>query len=146
MANLAVPLMVGGTALSAYGEIQTGKRLEARGRTQKILNDVAAGQVVAVGQRKGLEAKRQAELMASRAVAVASAGGAAQDIDNLIADISSEGVYQANVSMYEAETESERLKYEGLMAEQTGREEAGAGMFKAFSTVLSGGAAIAAYK
>ena len=145
MAALAIPAMVTGTVLSAGAELKAGRSAAARGRTQKVMNEVAATQVVAVGQRKALEEKRQAEIMASRAVAVAAAGGSPDDIDNLIADISSEGVYRANVAMYEAETESENLKYQGLMAEQIGKEEEKASKLTALSTVLKGGGAIASY-
>jgi len=47
--------------------------------------------------------------------------------------------------MYEAETESENLKYQGLMAEQIGKEEEKASKLTALSTVLKGGGAIASY-
>lgn len=135
-----------GTVLSAGGQLKAGKRAGKRGRIQKAVNEVAAGQKVAVGQRTALEQKRQAELMASRAVAVAAAGGASQDIDNLIADIHGEGLYRANVAMYEAETEAENLKFEGLMAEQTGREREKASQIGALATVISGGARMKGYK
>lgn len=136
MASLV--LMAVGTVLSASEEQQAGYRSMRRGKVQKALNEVAATQEVAVGQRKALEAGRQADLMASRALAVASAGGAAQDIDNLIADISSEGVYEANVAMYEAESKAEKLKYEGVLAERYGREEQVVSKTKTYATVLSG--------
>ncbi len=147
MAQLAVPLMIGGTLLSVAGQAKAGERSLVRGKTQKALNEVAAGQVIAIGQRSALEEKRRTEIIASRALAVASAGGAAQDIDRLIADISGEGLYRANLAMYEAETESERLKYEGVLAEQIGQDEFRAGGTQQLATVLSGGgAAAAAYK
>lgn len=146
MAQLATPLIIGGSLLSYSAQRGAGRRALVRGKTQQALNEVAAGQVVAIGQRNALEEKRQADLMVSRALAVAAAGGAAQDIDNLIADISSEGVYKANIAMYEAETRAEQLKYEGILAERVGQEELEASRIGAFSTVLTGGAAAASYK
>jgi len=143
---VGLPLIAAGTVLSAGAQLSAGKKRAKRGRIQRAINEVAAGQTIATGQRVSLEQKRQAELMASRAVAVAAAGGAAQDIDNLIADIHGEGAYRANVAMYEAETEAENLKFQGLMAEQTGREAEKASQFGALATVISGGGKMAAYK
>lgn len=136
MASLA--LMAVGTVLSASEEQQAGYRSMRRGKVQKVLNEVSATQEVAVGQRKALEVGRQADLVASRALAVASAGGAAEDIDNLIADIHGEGVYEANVAMYEAESKAEKLKYEGSLAEKFGQETQAVSKTKSYATVLSG--------
>ncbi|MGD9382202.1 MAG: hypothetical protein PVI03_07135 [Candidatus Thorarchaeota archaeon] len=138
--SAALALMGGGTLLQASGILRGGKAARQRGTKQRIYNEIAAGQVIAVGQRKALEQKRQAELMASRALAVSAAGGAAQDMDNIIADIHGEGLYRANVAMYEAETEAENLRFEGLMAEETGKELEEASQIQALGTVLSGGA------
>jgi len=143
MASLV--FMAVGTVLSSSEQQQAGYASMRRGKVQKALNEVAATQEVAVGQRKALESGRQADLMASRALAVASAGGAAQDIDNLIADISSEGVYEANVAMYEAESKSEKLKYEGSLAERYGQEEQAVSKTKSYATVLSGASKVYGY-
>jgi hypothetical protein len=143
---MGVPLIAAGTGLKAYGQLKAGSAAKRRGAAQKILYDIAAGQTVAAGQRAALEERRQSKLMASRALAIAAAGGAAQDVDNLIADINGEGVYRANVAMYEAETEAEKLKFEGMLAEQTGKEQKRASRIGALGTVLSGGSDIYAYK
>lgn len=138
MAFLAVPLMIAGTLQSYSAQKAEGRELAEQGVIQKALNEVAAGQVKATGQRAALEETRKAEIMASRAVAVAAAGGSGQDINNLIADIKGEGAYRASLAMYEAETESENLKYQGLMAEQQGLKEKKAAGRRAFGTALSG--------
>lgn len=140
---VTIGLIAGGTILQAGAQQQEGYALASRGKVQKALNEVAATQVIATGQRKALDEKRQAELMASRAIAVAAAGGATQDIDHLLADISSEGIYRANVAMYEAETESETLKYEGMLAEEAGKEAQRASELGVYSTILSGGSKMA---
>lgn len=140
---LTTGLIVAGTVMEAGAEQELGFARASRGKVQKALNEVAATQVVAIGQRKAFGEKKQAELMASRAIAVSAAGGSPDDIDNLIADIDSAGIYNASIQMYEAETEAERLKFEGLMAEQTGKEEMEAGQLRAFSTVLSGAGSLA---
>lgn len=127
------------TVLQAGTQMEAGFRAQKRGYIQKELNDVAAGQVIAIGQRKALEEKRQSELMASRALAIAAAGGAAQDIDYLIADISGEGAYRANLAMYDAETEAERLKYEGKLAKEYGVETSEIAQQETLATVLTSG-------
>ena len=131
-------LMVVGTLMGASGERKAGRRAAQRGREQKAFDEVYAGQVIAIGQRAALEQTRQAKLMASRAIAVAAAGGASQDIDHLIADIEGEGVYRASLAMYEAETEAERIKFQGLMAERTGRDLQSASNKRALATLISG--------
>ncbi len=135
-------LKVAGYGISALDERKKGKRQAARGREQKIFDEIAAGQTIAVGQRRALEERRQAKLIASRAIAVAAAGGASQDIDNLIADIEGEGVYRASIAMYEAESEAEKLRFSGLMAERTGRDLQKASSKRALGLVFSGAGSI----
>jgi hypothetical protein len=67
--------LVGGSK-AAKGYEETGKRARKRGQEQQIYNEVAATQAIAVGQIAALEEERQARLIASRAIAVAAAGGA----------------------------------------------------------------------
>ena len=131
-------IKLAGVALGYIGSRKTGKQAARRGREQRLYNEIAAGQTIAVGQRKALEEIRQGKLLASRLVAVAAAGGAPQDIDHLLADIEGEGIYRASIAMYEAESESERLKFEGLMAEKTGKELQSAAKMKGLATVISG--------
>ena len=138
MAGLATPLIIGGTLLSYDAQKKEGTELAQQGAIQKSLNEVAAGQSIAMGQRAAEEETRQAEIIASRAVAVAAAGGASADIGNLIADIKGEGAYRASLAMYEAETQSEQLKYQGLMAEQTGRKQKKASGRRAFGSLVTG--------
>ena len=145
MAQLAVPLMVGGTLMSYDDQKKQGRELAEQGAVQRALNEVAAGQAKAIGQMGAREETRKAEIMASRAVAVAAAGGASEDINHLIADIKGEGAYRASLAMYEAETEAESLRYQGLMAEQTGRKQKKAMGRRAFGTVLSGAGSVLSY-
>lgn len=134
MGGLAVPLMM----VQADAALKEGSELYRQGVIQKSLNEVASTQAVAVGQQQALEEKRQAEIMASRAVAVGAAGGSIQDIDHLIADIHGEGMYRASLAMYEAETQAEQLRYQGEMAERTGRKQKSASRLKAAGSLMSG--------
>lgn len=138
-------LILGGTAISAAGQAEAAEQALYRGYIQKALNEVAATQVVAIGQRRALEEQRQAELLAKRALAVGAAGGHADDITGLIADINGEGAYRAGVALYEAETEAERLRYEGKLAAEYGVGELKAGQTRQLATVISGAATMSKY-
>ena len=118
-----------GAALSIYGGYKaakgiekTGKRAYRQGLEQNINSRMAAIQAFAVGQRSAIEADRQAKIVASRAVAVAAAGGYSEDIDNLLADIYGEGAYQVSLELHAAETEANRLRLEGEQALQYGKD------------------------
>jgi len=136
--NLGPFLSIGGALLGYSGNKSQGKREAASAKRQEEFDKIAAGQRVAIGQHEAAEYKRQAELMASRAIAVAAAGGASQDITNLVADIKGEGVYAASLAMHEAETEAEKIKFYGAQAAQTGRDKKKAYDTAAIGSLLSG--------
>lgn len=89
-----------------------------------------AGQQVAASQRGAKEQNRQAELVASRARALAAASGAgASDVSvvNLIGRIKGEGAYNAQTVLYQGEEQARQMrmaaaakKYQGLTAEEAG--------------------------
>jgi hypothetical protein len=112
-----------GSRKSAKGLEETGEAARERGRKQRAQYYVTAKNVMASGQQAMFEDKRQAELVASRAVAVAAAGGYIQDIDHLIADIYGEGAYRASLAMREAEMEAESLRFAGDQAEEYGADQ-----------------------
>ena len=121
---LGAGLSVFGAAKEAGGYKDMAKAAKERGREQKAFNYVAAKQVVASGQAAMFEETRQAEIVASRAVAVAAAGGYIDDIDHLIADINGEGAYRASLVMRDAEQEAEHLRFAGDQAAKYGADQA----------------------
>jgi len=136
-------IAIGGALLSNSASRKAGKRSAEAARKQAEFDKRAAGQRVAVGQREALEETRQAAIKASRAVAVAAAGGyAVGDIENLIADIEGEGVYNASLAMYEAETEAEKIRFYGLQSLQTGLDTQKAKKNEGLATLLNVGASI----
>ena len=135
--------MAAGALVSASSSRKAGKRSEEAARLQAEFDKRAAKQRVAVGQRQALEETRQAELKASRAVAVAAAGGyEVSDIGNLLADIEGEGVYNASMAMYDAETEAEKIRFYGAQALQQGKDRRKAGDNAAIATLLNAGGSI----
>jgi hypothetical protein len=114
-------------AVSAYGAIKgsggaddMAEEAKKRGREQKIFNYATAKHVVGSGQAAMFESQREAELMASRAIAVSAAGGYVADVDHLVADIYGEGAYRASIAMREAEMEAESLRFAGDQAAKYG--------------------------
>ena len=138
LAAAAPYIAAGGSLLSADAQAKEGRRHATQGVIQQAYNEVAATQATASGQRRDLEERRQAQLAASRAIAVGAAGGSQDDIDNIIANIQGEGEYRASLSMYEAEAEADRLRFSGESAAKSGREKSKAGRNKSLATVLQG--------
>jgi hypothetical protein len=136
--GLGTALSMGASFVDASGKRKEGKEAKKRGEEQEMYNQIAAGQVVARGQRTALEEIRQAQIVASRAVAVAAAGGYSEDIDHLLADIEGEGVYAASLAMWEAETEAERMRFSGEQARKQGEDIYDASKRSAFGSILAG--------
>jgi len=145
-----------GTLLQAQGYRSQGQSAKQQGQAeQQAANyraeqlDQIAGQSIAASQRVAQEQRRQARLLASRALAVAAAsGGGASDssVTRIIADIHGEGAYRAAVALYEGEDRArqERMaasatRYEGELAAQSGSNAAKAGNIMALGSLLSGG-------
>ena len=140
-----------GANKAAGGYKDMAKAARDRGRQQKVFNYSAAKQLMASGQAGMFEETRQAELVASRAVAVAAAGGYIQDIDHLIADIHGEGAYRASLLMRESEQDAEALRFAGDQAQRYGEEQydyykglASATKTSAFGSILKVGVVAAA--
>jgi hypothetical protein len=131
-------LTLAGTGKVASAQKAEGRAARSRGYEQQSFNEIAAGQMRAVGQRAALEEGRQAEIIASRAVAVAAAGGSVSDITHLIADIYGEGAYRASVALHDAETQARRLEFEGEQAAKYGEDVYDASKKKAKGTKMGG--------
>ena len=145
MAWIYAGVALAGAAVSKYGADKSAKGIQKaakeakkRGQEQQTFNEVAANEIMAIGRINAAEDRRQARLIASRAVAVAAAGGAVQDIDHLIADIYGEGAYRASVSLMDAQMQSERLLFEGRQAAQYGADQNAASRGLASATRLQG--------
>lgn len=133
-----------GTGLELYGLYKQAGMAKAMGRLRKQYAVKAAGETIAAGQREALEQRRQADILASRAIAVAAAGGRSgdQSAQKIITDIQGEGAYRAAVAMYDAEEQSKKLLFEGKMAEYSGEQEAKNLKYKMIGTALSGGSSM----
>jgi hypothetical protein len=130
-----------GDLYSAYGERQRGKMAKSIGKLRKKKADESAKRSIASAQRSSLEERRQAEIKASRALAVASAGGGGADdptVSKIIEDIHGEGVYRAAVAMYEGEEEARQKRYAGTQAEIAGDSEYESSKRRSYGKIISG--------
>ena len=81
-----------------------------------------AGISIAIAQRQALEEKRQGDIAASRALAVAAASGAGVSdptIVRLLTSAKGEGAYRAEVALYEGEERARQLRI-AAMSERLG--------------------------
>ncbi|MHB0965498.1 MAG: hypothetical protein ACYC36_03500 [Bellilinea sp.] len=144
-----------GTVLQTIGQLGAGKAAKAAGQRQQVAYNFQAAQLddqannaVATAQRSARDETRRAELIASRALAVAAAsGGGASDptVVHIISDIKGEGAYRSSVAMYQGEERSRQLKigasakrYEGSIAAQAGLDKQSAYKTNAFGSLASG--------
>jgi len=134
--------------LEAAAIYQRGRMSRAVGRMRKKAGIAAGKQAVAASQRHALSMTKNAELLASRAIAVAAAGGGGADdptVNNIVADIDAEGAYRAAIAMYEGETQANKLRYEGELAEWEGDMAYGASKVAAAGTLIQTGASMFKY-
>ena len=147
---MGLPLAIGvaGLALSAIGMLN-GQ--EASEKAAKAVREEAArrakiaeGQaktVTAVGQREAADERLKAELMASRAIAVAGASGgdvSSPGVTNLIADISGRGAYNAQTALYNSEESARQLREGATASIISGNTQASGIRDQANAQLLSG--------
>lgn len=163
MPSASVPMaaMVGGTALSAAGQISSGNAAAAAGQSEQQASDYSAlvltqqaGQVRAASQAQVVNSNLQTAYVQStvRARAAAS-GGSATDptVVNLQGQIGARGEYNALSELYTGEEKARGEENQASLDIFTGEQQAAAGKAKqtagyigAFSTALSGFGSIGA--
>lgn len=128
-----------GTLVSADTSIKSGKAQRTAAQFTASQLDQNANAAMATGQRLSADERLKAELLASRAIAVAGASGGdvtSPSVSKLIADISGRGAYNAGVVLYDAEERARKMslgaqttRYEGELAADGGYSKAGAQLF-----------------
>lgn len=115
MAWVGIALTAVSTVMNMSAEEEREDAIRESNYASAATLERKATQVVAAGQRKSLEEKRQGKLVASRAQALAAAGGGdASDptVMNIIADIDAESVYRQSVALYDAEEQAAEMREE----------------------------------
>lgn len=121
MANAAAGYgMAASSLLEAYGLIEQGRIARIQAGRERLYRELAAWNAeregdlaMAASQRTALEERRQADLVASRALAVAAAsGGGVSDptIVDILTRTKGEGAYRARVALYEGEARSRAMR------------------------------------
>jgi hypothetical protein len=160
MADVAAAGMkVVGSLLEMEGHNQAGEAARVAGRRRNVAAqfeaeqlEQQAGQSVAASQRTALEEKRKADLVASRALALAAAsGGGASDtsVVKIIADLKGEGSYRSAVALYRGEEQARKLRmagkakrYEGALAEESGIQEQAGHEIAGMASLFTGGSSL----
>lgn len=141
-----------GAEIQAAAARRAGEQRRAAAEFEAEQLQVQAGQAVAAAQRDALEQKRQADLIESRAIALAAAGGGgASDatIVKLVSQISGEGALRAAMAAYQGDERARTLRMaaagkrvEGAIAQDIGQSEGAAYGTKAQASRISGVATV----
>jgi hypothetical protein len=140
MAAIAGPLQGAGFGLDAISAYRGGKAARNEADSQAADMKVAAGQEQAYAQRRAIEQRRQARLVKSRALALAAAGGAADDpsVTRVLGDIAGAGEYDAMVELFEGDVAARNLRSQARATKAAGKEAYRAGRLGAVATSISG--------
>ena len=140
MAQVAAPLQAVGMGLDAISAYRGGKaaRNEAYGQAAEL--EVNAGQEKAYAQRRAIEKRREARLVQSRALALAAAGGSADDpsVVRIVGDIAGRGEYEAMLELFDGNVAARDMIAQAKALRAGGKEAYRAGRLGATSTAISG--------
>lgn len=129
------------TALSAVGKAKAGISAKRAAYKEAAQLDARAKTTRASATRDAIEQRRQAQLLESRALAVAAAGGGGasdQNVTKTISDIAGEGEYRALTDMYNGNESALGDEAQAEATRSAGRQAKTAGWLGAATTVLDG--------
>ena len=159
MAWVPIAMAIASTVIAVAGQRKQAKEAKAAGINAQLSEnyraaqmDQAAGQEFAASQRAAEEDKRRAHLMASRAMALAGAGGGGLSdptMVNLIGDLEGEGSYRAALDIYGGQDRARSLRqgadtarYQGEIALHQGGRLASAYNTQAVGTAFAGASSL----
>lgn len=141
MAQLAAPLMIASTLVSAVGTIAAGNAADNAAQYEAEQLESRAGQERAAAQRRAIEQRRQARLVQSRQQAAAAASGAgASDptVVDLMTGAEGEGEYRALLELYEGEERARGATVAANVRRFEGKQAKTASYIGAAGTILGG--------
>lgn len=112
LSRMAMNLDFGAQTFGAASHLLYARQIQQAAAYQSAQLRQAAGQAQAASQVEAQDVQRRADLVASRALAVAAAsGGGASDptVVNTIAGIAQEGAYRKAVALYKGDEEARKL-------------------------------------
>lgn len=142
----AVPLAyLVGAGIAAGGSILQGVKAKQAANTEADQLENLAGQEQAGAQRAAHQERHEATLVQSRARAVAAAsGGGVTDptVQDIMADIGTEGEYRALTQLYSGDERALELKAQALATRKSGKAAQQAGFLTAASSLALGGSTL----
>lgn len=134
--------MIASTALQAGGKIQAGHMAQQSDNYAAEVLHQEAGASVASGIQGAINDTRQARYVASRAIATAAGtggGGSDPTVNNIIANINSQGEYKALTSIYQGRDRASEISSRAAQLTYEGKASDTAGWMSGISSVLTGG-------
>lgn len=141
-----------GASEAASAARVSGERARVAAQFEAAQIEQMAGQSIAVSQQDAREQRRQAELVQSRAIAVAAAGGGGvsdETIVRLLSRQAGEGAYRSAVALYKGEERARQLRmqasaklYEGDLAAESANTRADSYKTAAAGSLLNSGATL----
>ena len=133
-------MMIGGALAKSKAQKEEGKQAQKMAQYKAKQIEDKAKFTRAVSQRNAAEDQKEAQLLESRALAVAAASGGGvsdPDVINRIGKIEAEGFLRALNTMASAETEARDLERQAFMTREEGDELAQAGKTSSTGTLIS---------
>ncbi len=139
--TLATGLMAGGTLLSTVGAIKQGNDAKAIANYNALQQEAQGKAEFASKIQESKQANREKNLMLSRARAVGAASGGGIDID-LMGDIEEQGTMNEATLLWQGEEMRKGRNAQAAVSRFEGLQKKRASLFKAGSTLLTGGSAL----
>lgn len=127
-----VTLTIASAAMTVVGGIQQSNAIRSAAKQNQMQAEYKAGQETAVGQHQAEASRAKAELMLSRARAVAAASGGGALDETLAEGIFGQGEKAAGFDLYGSQETAKGLRYQGEVGKQTARAEANATLLSSF--------------
>lgn len=137
---------VGSTILSAFGQNKAGQAQSGAYKIYAMEDRQNAQQASAAAQQQALEVQRQANIVASRAQAVAaSSGGGATDpsVLNTIANIHKWGTYNSLNALYQGAATARAYNVRADSEDYMAKQARTSGKLNAIDTILGNAGTIA---
>jgi len=144
--TLAAIASIGGTAISAIGQIQAGVNAQKAANYNATVLENQAKQTVLNSNTEATLRKRQ--LMKERSSAIAAYGASGVQINSgspmaVLSDLASEAELDAALTRYQGEQEAKGLNSQAFMERQQGKIAKRNAITGAFGTLLSGASSFA---
>lgn len=136
-------LGLAGTGLSAIGSLAGGAAANASAKSQAAQMEAQAKSERVKAQRQAFDQRKQADLMGSRAQALAASSGAGASADapsvvKIMSDIAGRGEQNAQTAMWNGEENARSLEYGAKMTRKTGSASMLGSLLGAGSTLGTG--------